>query len=327
MPKILITPRSITAGGHPSLERLREAGFELLFCTAGKMPDEKELCTLLPGCVGHLAGVEPLTAAVLEAATDLKVISRNGVGVDNIDLAAARERGIHVCRAEGANARSVAELTLGLLLGLARSIPFSDQCMKAGRWQRRSGVELAGQTLGLVGCGQIGRIVADLALAFGMKVIAFDVAPQTESLPPRFEHAALDRVVREADFLSLHCPAPPDGRPLLAAAELALMKPTACLVNTARASLVDSRALCEAIEGGRLAGAAVDVYEEEPPHDRRLLSLDRVIATPHIGGFTSQGVDRLMEIAVANLLECLKSPGLPARVERPGRFAFSPPIA
>ena len=306
MAKILITPRSITANGHPSLERLREAGFELVFCTPSKMPDEKELCALLPGCVGHLAGVEPLTAAVLHAATDLKVISRNGVGVDNIDLAAARARGIRVCRAEGANARSVAELTLGLLLSLARSIPFSDQCMKAGRWQRRVGVELAGQTLGLVGCGQIGRIVADLALALGMKVLAFDVAFGTGNVPPGFEYSSLDRVLREADFLSLHCPASPDGRPLLAAAELALMKPTACLVNTARASLVDSQALCEAIEGGRLAGAAVDVYEVEPPQDRRLISLDRVIATPHVGGFTSQGVDRLMEIAVANLLEHLE---------------------
>ncbi len=303
MSKILITPRSITAGGHPALERLREAGFELVFCTPGKMPGEEELLALLPGCVGHLAGVEPITARVLDAAGHLKVISRNGTGVDSIDLEAARARGIRVCRAEGANTRSVAELALGLLLSLARSIPFSDRHMKAGAWQRRPGMELAGQTLGLVGCGQIGRVVAEMAVALGMEVVAFDVVPQ-ESLAtlPGFRYAPLDDVLRAADFLSLHCPAAPDGRPLLGADELAAMKPTACLINTARASLVDSQALLDALEGGRLAGAAVDVYETEPPGDAPLVKHDRVVATPHIGAYTSQSVDRLMQIAVDNLL-------------------------
>ncbi len=303
MPKILVTPRSITSGGHPSLERLRRAGFELVFCTPGKMPSEEELIALLPGCAGHLAGVEPITARVLDAAADLKVISRNGTGVDSIDLEAARARGIRVCRAEGANTRSVAELTLGLLLSLARSIPFSDHHLKAGAWQRRPGVELAGQTLGLVGCGQIGRVVAEMALPLGMEVVAFDVAPQERlATLPGFRYAPLTEVLREADFLSLHCPATPDGRPLLGADELAAMKPTARLINTARASLVDSQALLDALEGDRLAGAAVDVYETEPPGDNPLVKHDRVVATPHIGAYTSQSVDRLMQIAVDNLL-------------------------
>jgi phosphoglycerate dehydrogenase-like enzyme len=307
MANILVTPRSITAGGHPSLDRLRTAGFELRFCTPGQMPGEEELLTLVPGCAGYLAGVEPITARVLRAATELKVISRNGTGVDNIDLAAARECGVQVCRAEGANARSVAELTMGLLFALARSIPFSDHCLKAGRWQRRLGVELAGCTLGLVGCGQIGRMVAEMAAALGMEVVAYDPVPQESCISsPRFRYATLAEVLCRADFLSLHCPAAAGAGPLIGAGELAAMKPTASLINTARAGLVDSRALFAAIESGRLAGAAVDVYDREPPTEDPLVALDRVIATPHVGAYTRQSVDRLMEAAVTNLLKGLK---------------------
>ena len=307
MANILVTPRSITAGGHPALERLRAAGFELRFCTPGQMPGEEESLSLVPGCVGYLAGVEPITARVLRAATQLKVISRNGTGVDNIDLAAARACGVRVCRAEGANARSVAELTLGLLFALARSIPFSDHCLKAGQWQRRQGVELAGCTLGLVGCGQIGRMVAEMAVALGMEVVAYDPVPQEGCVPsPRFRYATLAEVLCRADFLSLHCPAAPDARPLIGGRELAAMKPTASLINTARAGLIDSRALFAAIDSGRLAGAAVDVYDREPPTEDPLVALDRVIATPHVGAYTRQSVDRLMDAAVTNLLTNIK---------------------
>ncbi len=307
MLKILVTPRSITANGHPALRRLVEAGFELSFSTPGKLPTEDELIAMLPGCAGHLAGVEPITARVLDAATDLKVISRNGTGVDSIDLAAARARGIRVCRAEGANTRSVAELAVGLLFSLARSIPFSDQQLKAGNWQRRPGVELAGQTLGLVGCGQIGRLVAESAVALGMDVVAYDVAPQDSfATTPSFRYASFDEVLRAADFLSLHCPATPDGAPLLGPEQLAAMKPNACLINTARASLVDSQALLDALDANRLAGAAVDVYDTEPPGEHPLVRHDRVVATPHIGAYTSQSVDRLMEAAVGNLLGHLR---------------------
>jgi len=307
MSKILVTPRSATAAGHPSLDRLREVGHEVVFCTPGKMPDEEELLRLLPGCAGYLAGVEPITARVLEAAADLKVISRNGTGVDSIDLATAERRGIAVCRALGANARGVAELVVGLLFGLARSIPFSDRQLKSGEWERRRGVELSGRTLGLVGCGQIGRIVAELGLGLGMDVRAYDVKPDEAFSPsPRFRYAGFDEVLGGADFLSLHCPAPPDGKPILAAPQFAKMKPGAYLINTARAGLVDAAALLDALDDGHLAGAAIDVYQLEPPHNDPLVVHDRVIATPHVGGFTTESIDRAMEAAVANLLEHLR---------------------
>ena len=307
MSRILVTPRSVTAAGHPSLDRLREAGHEVIFCTPGKMPDEEELLGLLPGCAGYLAGVEPVTARVLEAAADLKVISRNGTGVDGIDLTAAERRGIAVCRAQGANARGVAELVVGLLFALARSIPFSDGQLKSGEWERRRGVELSGRTLGLVGCGQIGRIVAELGLGLGMDVRAYDVKPDEAFAPsPRFRYAGFDEVLGHADFLSLHCPAPPDGKPILTAPQFAKMKAGAYLINTARAGLVDPAALLDALDDAQLAGAAIDVYQFEPPHDDPLVMHDRVIATPHVGGFTTESIDRAMEAAVADLLEHLR---------------------
>jgi phosphoglycerate dehydrogenase-like enzyme len=200
----------------------------------------------------------------------------------------------------------VAELVVAMMFGLARSVPFSDRQLKSKRWERRRGIELAGRTLGLVGCGQIGRIVAELAVGIGMEVRAYDVKPDGAFAPsPRFRYADFDDVLGSADFLSLHCPPPPDGRPLLSAARLAQLKPEAYVINTARAGLIDAAALIEALEAGRLAGAAVDVYEIEPPLDDPLVRHDRVIATPHVGGYTSESVGRAMQAAVSNLLEHL----------------------
>jgi D-3-phosphoglycerate dehydrogenase / 2-oxoglutarate reductase len=311
--RILITPRSLTCDVHPALRRLQDAGYELVFCSPGRQPDESELRRLLPGCAGYLAGVEPVSAGVLEAAPGLRVISRNGVGVDNIDLAAARRLGIAVCKAAGANARGVAELTLAHILALARWVPFSDKGIKAGGWERRKGLELAGKSLGLVGCGNIGRLVARLALAFEMKVLAFDVLPDRSFAPsPDFRYAALDEVLDQSDVISLHCPAPPGGKPVIDAAALARMKKGVLLVNTARADLIDSAALAAALQTGQVAGAALDVFKQEPPKNDPMVSSDRIVATPHIGGFTDESVERAVQIAVDNLLVELQKVAKPA---------------
>jgi D-3-phosphoglycerate dehydrogenase / 2-oxoglutarate reductase len=306
-PKILVTPRSVTRDGHPSLQRLAAAGFEVVFCTAGKSPGADELRKLLPGCVGWLAGVEPVTDDVLAAAPDLRVISRNGVGVDSIDLAAAARRGIAVKKAVGSNARGVAELALAHLLALSRWVTFSDAAIKRGGWERRKGFELAGRTLGIVGCGHIGRIVARLALAFDMRVLGYDLYPDPNFAPsPQFRYAPLAEVFERADVITLHCPALPESKPLIDAAALAAMKRGVCLINTARADLVDNAALLAALASGQVAGVATDVFKTEPPGDDPLARHDRVISTPHLGGFTDESVDRAMEMAVDNLLAELK---------------------
>lgn len=308
-PGILVTPRSVTREGHPSLEKLRAAHYEVIFCTAGVQPGEGELRALLPGCVGYLAGVERVTARVLEAAPDLRVISRNGTGLDNVDCAATAARGIAVLTADGANARSVAELAIGQLFALARAVPECNASLKRGLWERgEPGMELEGKTLGLVGCGRVGKLVARMALGIGMRVVAYDPAPDAYLCPSdRFRMAPFEEVIAGADFLSLHCPPTANGPALLDAATIARMKPGAFIINTARHKLLDSVAMLAALSSGHIAGLAVDVLEMHRAGDSALAAHPHVIATPHIGGFTRESIDRVMTMAVANLLRALQS--------------------
>lgn len=302
--KIAVTPRSLSREGHPALEKLRQAGFEVVFPTPGRQPEEPEIAAFLPECVGYLAGVETVSREVLARSPQLKVISRNGVGVDNIDLQAAEELGIRVEIAHGANAQGVAELALALILAGVRDVPWSDRMLKAGEWQRKQGIELAGRMLGLVGCGQIGKRLVEMAVGVGMRVRAFDLFPDVSFKPSGdFTFTALDDLLAEADVISLHCPA--GDQPLIDAAAIARMKNGVFLVNTARAALVDDDAVLAALNSGKLSGFATDVYHKEPPGASELLRHELVIATPHAGGFTEESVRRATETAVQNLLEVL----------------------
>jgi D-3-phosphoglycerate dehydrogenase / 2-oxoglutarate reductase len=307
MGKILVTPRSLTKDGDPALELLKAAGHEVVFCTPGRQPDEAELLAIVPGCLGWLAGVEKITPRVLEAARGLKAISRNGTGIDTVDLEAAKRLGIAVLRAEGANARGVAELSFALLLALARSIPFGDTALKAGKWERRQGIELEGRTLGLVGCGKIGKMVARFALAMDMTVLAFDAYPDASFAPgPGFRFATLEEVLAASHAVSLHCPHKPGAQPLIDAAAIARMRKGAFLVNTARAGLVDAAAVRKALDEGKLAGYGVDVFDREPPEPGPLTGHDRVVMSAHVGGYTAESVARATRVAVENLLAALK---------------------
>jgi D-3-phosphoglycerate dehydrogenase len=302
--KIVVTPRSLSREGHPALDKLRQAGFEVVFPTPGRQPEESEIAGFLPECVGYLAGVEPVSREVLARSPQLKVISRNGVGVDNIDLQAAEEFGIRVEIALGANAQGVAELALALILAGVRYLPWSDRMLKAGQWQRKQGIELAGRNLGVIGCGQIGKRLVEMAVGIGMRVQAYDPYPDEGFNPPGdFAFTALNDLMAEADVISLHCPA--GDQPVVDAAALSMMKTGVFLVNTARAALVDNDAVLAALESGKLSGFATDVYHQEPPTTSELLRHELVIATPHAGGFTEESVRRATEAAVQNLLKVL----------------------
>jgi len=306
-PRILVTPRSVTTAGHSTLEKLRAAGYEIIFCTPGVQPSEEELCALLPGCVGYLAGIERVSARALERATELRVISRNGAGLDNIDIAAARARGIVVISAAGANARGVAELTIGYLLALARRVAELDASLKCGKWERHGpGVELEGKSVGIVGYGNIGKLVATLARALGMRVIVHDSATKGNVEEDGIRMTTFYELLTAADFVTLHCPAAADGRALLDASTIARMKRGAWIINTARRNLVDSGALFAGLESGHVAAAAVDVLAGDCAEDLALAVHPRVIATPHIGGFTHESIDRAMAAAVDNLLHALR---------------------
>ncbi len=305
--RILVTPRSLTAEPHPDVERLRDNGFDIVYSRAGAIPTEDELVELVPGCVGWLAGVEPVTPRVVEAAGNLKAISRNGVGVDNLPVDMLAKRGVRVMIAEGANAPGVAELTIGLVFSALRSIPLADTGIKAGNWPRIRGMEIRGRTVGIIGCGAIGREVARMVVALGAKVIAYDPLRPNLNLPSSgFEYAEIDEIVGEAEILSLHCPLPKDGSALLDRKRLSSARPGLILVNTARARLVDEDALIEALDEGRVGCYATDVFEPEPPVSLRLAGHGQVIATSHIGGFTAESVDRATRIAADNLLSALK---------------------
>jgi D-3-phosphoglycerate dehydrogenase len=303
MSRILITPRSLTAGSAGLLTPLEEAGFELLYSAPGRQPSEAELIDLVPGCTGWLAGVEPITPPVFDAADRLQVISRNGSGIDSIDIAAAGRRGIKIRTAQGANATAVAELTLAFMLAGLRRVQECATALKQGKWLRAEGQEIGGVTVGIVGCGAIGRTVARMVCALGGTVLAYDIAPDPGfSCGPRFAWRDLDELLARSDIVSLHCPATPEGAPLLDAECLAVLRPGAGIVNTARASLIDEDALLTALDDGRVSWFATDVFATEPPPPSPLIAHPRVLATPHIGGFTAEGCRAAIRAAVENLI-------------------------
>ncbi|HEY7841945.1 MAG TPA: phosphoglycerate dehydrogenase [Gammaproteobacteria bacterium] len=232
-----------------------------------------------------------ITAKIMDCATSLQVIGRAGIGVDNIDVARATERGIAVLNTPDANATTTAELTLAHIMSLSRSLPQADRSVRAGEWKRSDfmGAELAHKRLGVVGYGTIGRIVAARARALEMQVAAHDPFVTDEVFASTgVESMDIDELVTVSDYLTLHCPLNDKTRGILNAARIASMKPGARLINCARGGLVDERALHEALASGRLGGAALDVFEHEPPAGSPLLKLDNVVVTPHLGASTHE---------------------------------------
>lgn len=308
--RILVTPRSLTAAGLDSVEALaplRERGWELVAGPAGRLPTEDELVDLVPGVDGWLAGVETISARVLERADRLRVLSRNGVGADAVDLDAAGARGVEVALARGANSRGVAELALLLILTALRDTTRADASVKAGGWYRSLGREMPDITVGLVGFGAIGRLVAASARALGARVLAHDpYATDADIATAGVEPATLERLFAEADVVSLHSPPPADGSALVTGALLALLPDDAVLVNTARSALVDDSAVLDALASGRLRSYAVDAFDSEPPELTPLLLHERTVTTPHLGGYTAASVRRATELAVANLIATLE---------------------
>jgi D-3-phosphoglycerate dehydrogenase len=237
-----------------------------------------------------------VTAALLTAAPRLRIIGRAGTGVDNIDVPAASSRGILVVNAPGANSISVAEHACALMLSLARSVPAADRAMKDGKWEKKRflGTELHGKTLGIVGLGRIGQGVAQRARAFGMRIVAHDpFISKDVAQGSGVELLPLDDVCARADFLTLHLPATSETRRLLNDERFAGMKPGIRIINTARGELIDEAALKRAVERGIVAGAALDVFEKEPPPDWSLVQMPQVVATPHIAASTEEAQEQV----------------------------------
>lgn len=297
------------------LEGLTERGLQTLRAEGWSVDVHKalqppELLPLIPDYDALLVrSGSPITAEVLAAGVRLKVVGRGGVGVDNVDLEAATRRGIVVMNSPMGNLVSTCELTLALMLALARPLARADAAMKAGKWDRKSfsGVELQGKRVGVVGFGRIGREVAARCRAFHMEVLAYDpfVSPaMAESAGVRL--VSLDELLPACDYLTLHTTLTPESRHLIGHQALAKVKPGVRIVNAARGELVDPDALLEALESGKVAGAALDVYAQEPPVDWRLAQHPKVVATPHIGASTAEAQERVGTDIAAQVRDFLK---------------------
>jgi D-3-phosphoglycerate dehydrogenase len=306
--KVLITARSVAASKEAAAI-LESAGHEIVVHTGSRTLSEEEMLRVIPGMDAAIVGLDSVTAKVLAAgAPRLKIIARNGVGYSNVDLKAAAAAGVVVTLTPGVNAVSVAELAIGLMLALARHIPRQDADVHKGAWSRAMGRELHGKVLGVIGTGHIGAEVIKRAQAFGMKTVAVDVQPRPE-LCQKYgvNYVSREEVFRLADFLSLHVPSTPETDGLVNSRTLRLMKPAACIINTARGELINEPDLCAALKSGLIAGFAADtLIQEPPPASHPLLSLANVVLTPHCGAYTNEAVGRSSTFAAQEVVRVLR---------------------
>lgn len=269
----------------------------------------------LAACIGDYSAIivrsaTKVTRKVIEAGKKLEVIARGGVGLDNIDAACAKERGIPVLNTPKASSISVAELAIGLMFAVARLLPQADASVKAGKWEKKkfTGFELYGKRLGLIGIGRIGQEVAVRAMGLGMKVTTYDpfgcCSPTVQA--PLIDMCDLDSLIKESDIITLHVPKTKETAHMIGKKQLDMMKQGVVIINCARGGIVDEQALCEALKSGKVKGAAVDVFEKEPPEDNPLLKLDNVIVTPHIGASTVEGQFRVGTEIAALVVDKLK---------------------
>ena len=316
--RVLVTTTSFmdTPGAHHDL--LQAQGFDVI-TTRGPL-DEIQMISLLGEVNGIICGDDCITRRVIEKGVPkLKVISKYGIGVDRIDLEAARQLGVSVTFTPGVNEVTVAEHVFGLMVSLARNIPQENRLVKEGQWKRMTGRELWGKVIGIIGLGRIGKQVAKRALGFEMKVLGCDPNwddPFCQEYPVG-RCVTAEEILAQADFVTLHMNLTPENRWFINRERLAIMKPSAYLINCARGGLVNTADLLEALKKGEIAGYAADVLDQEPPEpdDPLIVSgLENVILTPHIGSRTYESVARQATMAICNLVAVLKGEEPPARV-------------
>jgi len=304
-PLIVVAAPPFALGRKEPFERLESAGFAVADIRPSLSPENDAARSSLKRAWGFIAGNAPrLGAEFLEMAPELRVIGKMGAGYDNIDLAAATERGVLVCHTPGVNTSAVADYTMGLILALGRRIPMVDRDVRAGLWTKHKGLELGGKTLGLLGVGAIGRAVAKRARGFEVRLIGYDPHwPSKEAEQLGMPRVGLEDLFQASDILSLHCPLTRETDRVVNRRTLARMKPTALLVNTARGELIDEDALAEALSDHKLGGAALDAFAREPLGESPLRHLENVILSSHTAWFTEEAMIRMTDGIVDQLIE------------------------
>jgi D-3-phosphoglycerate dehydrogenase len=306
--RVLVTATSF-GKNDPNLRAYLESQVgEVIYNRTGKPLNPAQLADLLPGIDGFIAGLDSITAEALQAADRLQVISRYGVGVDNVDLEYTRKQNIIVTNTPGSNSVSVAELALGLMLALIRQIPQAVQATRAGDWPRINGLSLEGKTVGIVGFGSIGKQLARRLTGFNCQILAYDPFPDLPfAAELGIKICSLDELLNQSDIISLHLPLSPSTQSLVDEDFINRMKPGAMLINTARGDIIDEAALYNALNRGQLAGAALDVFCQQPPDPSNpLLALSNVLVTPHMGAHTDGATNAMGWMSLRDCLAVLR---------------------
>ena len=311
--KVLITTRTFGKFSAEPASILEKAGLTPIYLDKYPVASEDELLPYLDeDVVAILPGLETISSKSMDAAPGLKVVSKHGVGVDRIDLAAAKERNIAVTFTPGVTRFTVAEAGFALMMAVARRIPQADRCMRGGGWNAQSffGTSVYGRTLGIVGLGKIGKAMAMLSKGFNMTLLGYDPMWDDDFAKEYgVRRCTFDELLQESDYVTLHAPSTPDTENLMGAREFGLMKNTACLINVARGELIDDEALYNALLNKQIAGAGQDAFRKEPsdPNDP-LLTLENIVVTPHIAGYTDEGVTRCSIMAAQNIVKIVCEP-------------------
>ena len=305
--KVLITPRSYGKTDPALFAKIEDAGYEIVRNDTGGIMTKAQMSEKIAPCVGVILGVDPFDEDVIAAAPNLRAVAKYGVGIDNIDLKACEKRNIKVSRTVGANAEAVADYALALMLALARKVIPIDKKCRAGDWGKVTTSDVSGKTLGLFGLGAIGKNVARRAQGFSMKVLAYDVYWDADYADANgIEYAEPDVIFGQADFISLHLPLMDSTKNLVDAKRLASMKNGAIVINTARGGLIDENALLAELQSGRLGGAGLDAFEQEPPENKEWFQMDNVVIGSHCAASTTGATNNMGAMATDNLLRDLE---------------------
>jgi D-3-phosphoglycerate dehydrogenase len=305
--KILITPRSFASISDKPIKMLTERGYEIQRNNTDRPYQKEEILNLIKDIDGIIIGIDELSAEIIEEANELKVISKYGTGLDNIDINMATNKKIIVTNTPTANVDAVADLAFGLILSLARRIPEADQKTKSGKWEKIIGKSVWEKTLGVIGLGKIGRQVVKRARGFQMNILVFDLI-KDKKFAQRYgiKYVNLEKLLQKSDYITIHIPLNDATRGMISYKELEKIKKEAFLINTSRGGIVDEQALYKALRNNQLKGAALDVYHNEPPIESPLKELDNVIMTPHIGAYTEEAIENMGMQAAQNLIDVLE---------------------
>lgn len=264
---------------------------------------QEELINYLKDCDAAIVGLDMMTDQVLEQLPNLKVISKYGVGLNNVDLDACKKRGVEVLYSKGVNKRSVSEMALGFMLSLSRNLYVTSNLLKSNTWHKSGGFQLSGKTVGIIGVGHIGKDLVHLLKPFDCKILVNDIIDQTDYyLGNNLTHVTKEELFEQSDIISIHTPLTDQTEQLIRKDTIGLMKPSVIIINTARGEIVNLKDLKSGLMDGTIGGAALDVYDAEPPTDRELISIPNLMNTPHIGGNSQEAVMAMGEAAINNVV-------------------------